>query len=134
MSFLRAVATVSGLTLASRAFGLVRDIMAAAIMGAGPVADAFFVALRLPNFFRRMTAEGAFSVSFVPLFTKSLHTEGREEATQFANEAMAIMLAVLIPFCVLAIIFMPFVLDILAPGFSHEGGRYELAVTLTRIT
>lgn len=134
MSLLRAAATVSGLTLASRVFGLVRDIMAAAIMGAGPVADAFFVALRLPNFFRRMTAEGAFSVSFVPLFTKSLHTEGRDQAQQFANEAMAVMLAVLIPFCVLAIIFMPFVLGILAPGFSVEGGRYDLAITLTRIT
>lgn len=134
MSFLRAVATVSGLTLASRAFGFVRDVMAAAIMGAGPVADAFFVALRLPNFFRRMTAEGAFSVSFVPLFSKTLQQEGREAARDFANQAMAIMLAVLIPFCVLAMIFMPQVLLVLAPGFSGADGRYELAITLTRIT
>lgn len=134
MSFLRAVATVSGLTLASRVFGFVRDVMAAAIMGAGPVADAFFVALRLPNFFRRMTAEGAFSVSFVPLFSKTLQQDGREAARDFANQAMAMMLAVLIPFCVLAMIFMPQVLTILAPGFSDGDGRFELAVTLTRIT
>jgi hypothetical protein len=135
MSFLRAVATVSGLTLASRVFGFVRDVMAAAIMGAGPIADAFFVALRLPNFFRRMTAEGAFSVSFVPLFTRTLQQDGKEAATDFANQAMAIMLAVLVPFCVLAIIFMPYVLHVLAPGFDDHGGtRFDLAVTLTRIT
>lgn len=135
MSFLRAVATVSGLTLASRVFGLVRDILSAAIMGAGPVADAFFVALRLPNFFRRMTAEGAFSVSFVPLFSKTLEQEGKDAARIFANQAMALLLAVLVPFCVLAMIFMPQVLWVLAPGFGHEGGiRFDLAVTLTRIT
>jgi putative peptidoglycan lipid II flippase len=135
MSFLRAVATVSGLTLASRVFGFVRDVMAAAIMGAGPIADAFFVALRLPNFFRRMTAEGAFSVSFVPLFSKTLQQEGKEEATNFANQSMALLLMVLVPFCVLAIIFMPYVLHVLAPGFDDHGGeRFDLAVTLTRIT
>jgi putative peptidoglycan lipid II flippase len=135
MSFLRAVATVSGLTLASRVFGFVRDVLAAAIMGAGPIADAFFVALRLPNFFRRMTAEGAFSVSFVPLFTRTLQQEGKETANEFANQAMAILLAALVPFCVLAIIFMPYVLHVLAPGFDDHGGeRFDLAVTLTRIT
>src|SRR5688572_3289216 len=108
MSFLRAVATLSGLTLASRVFGLVRDLMAAAIMGAGPVADAFFVALRLPNFFRRMFAEGAFGVSFVPLFSKTLQQEGKEAATDFANQAMAVLLVFLLPMSILAIIFMPF--------------------------
>jgi len=134
MSFLRAVATVSGLTLASRAFGFVRDVMAAAIMGAGPVADAFFVALRLPNFFRRMTAEGAFSVSFVPIFTKTLEQEGREAARDFANQSMAMLLVILIPFSLLAMIFMPQVLTVLAPGFTEGDGRFYLAVTLTRIT
>jgi putative peptidoglycan lipid II flippase len=134
MSFLRAVVTVSGLTLASRAFGFVRDVMAAAIMGAGPIADAFFVALRLPNFFRRMTAEGAFSVSFVPLFSKTYQQDGKDAAITFANQVLAVMLAVLIPFCIVAIIFMPQVLWVLAPGFTDEGARYTLAITLTRIT
>lgn len=135
MSFLRAVVTVSGLTLASRAFGFVRDVMAAAIMGAGPVADAFFVALRLPNFFRRMTAEGAFSVSFVPLFTKTLEQEGRSAAIDFANMAMAFMLVILVPFSAVIMVFMPQFLHVLAPGFADDGdGRFELAVTLTRIT
>ncbi len=135
MSFLRAFATVSGLTLASRVFGFVRDVLSAAIMGAGPIADAFFVALRLANFFRRMTAAGAFSVSFVPLFSKTLEQEGQEPARQFANQAMAFLLAILVPFCVLAIIFMPQVLYVLAPGFNTEGGvRFDMAVTFTRIT
>jgi len=134
MSFLRAAATVSGLTMASRVFGFIRDVMAAAIMGAGPIADAFFVALRLPNFFRRMTAEGAFSVSFVPLFSKTLQQDGQEVAQEFANQTMAMMLAILIPFSIVAMIFMPQVLALLAPGFSETDGRFELAVTLTRIT
>lgn len=134
MSFLRAAATVSGLTMASRVFGFIRDVLAASIMGAGPVADAFFVALRLPNFFRRMTAEGAFSVSFVPLFSKTLEVEGHEFAQEFASQTMAMMLAILIPFCIVAMIFMPAFLTLLAPGFIGEDGRFELAVTLTRIT
>jgi len=135
MSFLRAAATVSGLTLVSRVFGFIRDVMAAAIVGAGPVADAFFVALRLPNFFRSVAAEGAFSVSFVPLFSKTLRTEGQEVAQEFASQTMAVMLAVLIPFSIVAMIFMPQVLTVLAPGFQDGGGeRFALAVTLTRIT
>ncbi|MDB5477840.1 MAG: mviN, partial [Alphaproteobacteria bacterium] len=138
MSFLRAAATVSGLTLASRVFGFVRDVLAAAIMGAGPVADAFFVALRLPNFFRSVAAEGAFSVSFVPLFSKTLHAEGQEVAQEFASQAMAMMLAVLIPFTVVAMFFMPEVLSVLAPGFRGSDGtggeRFAMAVTMTRIT
>lgn len=134
MSFLRAAATVSGLTMASRVFGFIRDVLAASIMGAGPVADAFFVALRLPNFFRRMTAEGAFSVSFVPLFSKTLEVEGQEVAQEFASQTMAVMLAVLIPFSILAMIFMPQVLSVMAPGFSGSDPRFPLAVMLTRIT
>jgi putative peptidoglycan lipid II flippase len=135
MSFVRAAATVSGLTLVSRICGFVRDVMAAAIVGAGPVADAFFVALRLPNFFRSIAAEGAFSVSFVPLFSKTLTNEGQEVAQEFASQTMAVMLAVLIPFSLVAMFFMPQVLTVLAPGFQNGGGeRFHLAVTLTRIT
>lgn len=135
MSLLRAVATISGLTMASRVFGLARDILSAAIMGAGPIADAFFVALRLPNFFRRMTAEGAFSVSFVPIFAKTLTQEGKEEAEEFSNQSLALLLLILVPFSLLAIIFMPYVIHVLAPGFDENGGeRFDLAVTLTRIT
>src|SRR3954465_999566 len=98
MSFFKAIATVGGFTLASRLMGFIRDVLTASFLGAGPVADAFFIALKLPNFFRRITAEGAFSVSFVPMFSKLLAEEGPEEARKFAEEAQAVMLAVLIPF------------------------------------
>ncbi|MEZ5813772.1 MAG: lipid II flippase MurJ [Alphaproteobacteria bacterium] len=69
MKLAKAMATVAGLTGLSRIFRIIRDILTASVLGAGPVADAFFVALKLPNFFRRVTAEGAFSVAFVPLYS-----------------------------------------------------------------
>lgn len=134
MSFYKAIATVGGLTFLSRICGFARDILTATYLGAGPVADAFFVALKLPNFFRRMTAEGAFSVSFVPLFAKDLETEGRASAIKFAEEAQAMMLGVLIPFTVVAIVAMPWVLMLIAPGFGSTPERYQLAVDLSRIT
>jgi putative peptidoglycan lipid II flippase len=76
MSFSRAIATVGGLTLVSRLAGFVRDILTASVLGAGPVADAFFIALKLPNFFRRLFAEGAFGVAFVPLSRLSFRSKG----------------------------------------------------------
>ncbi|MEM8915728.1 MAG: lipid II flippase MurJ, partial [Pseudomonadota bacterium] len=83
MTLFKAIATVSGLTLVSRIAGFARDILTASILGAGPIADAFFVALRLPNFFRRIFAEGAFSASFVPLYSEKSETEGRPVAVDF---------------------------------------------------
>jgi putative peptidoglycan lipid II flippase len=134
MSFLRATFTVGAMTILSRVLGFVRDVLSANIMGAGLVADAFFVALKLPNFFRRMTAEGAFSVSFVPLFTRALKEDGEEAANQFATQAMLWMSAILVPFSILAIIFMPEVIFLIAPGFDTDPERYALGVTLSRIT
>ena len=134
MSFLRATFTVGAMTILSRVLGFVRDVLSANIMGAGIVADAFFVALKLPNFFRRMTAEGAFSVSFVPLFTRTLQEDGAEAAGRFASQAMAWMAAVLIPISILAIIFMPHVIFLIAPGFDSDPQRYALGVILSRIT
>lgn len=134
MSFYKAIATVGGMTLLSRLCGFARDILTATYLGAGPVADAFFVALKLPNFFRKVTAEGAFSVSFVPLFAKELGTHGRDSAVRFAEEAQAMMLGVLIPFTVVAIVAMPWVLMLIAPGFGSTPERYALAVELSRIT
>jgi putative peptidoglycan lipid II flippase len=134
MSFARAVATVAGLTLVSRVLGFVRDVLTADILGAGAVADAFFVAFKLPNFFRRLFAEGAFSVTFVPLFAKVAHAEGQDAAATFAEEAQAAILAILIPMTVALLLFMPWVMLILAPGFEAGTERYELAVKLCRIT
>ncbi len=134
MSLVRAIATVGGLTMVSRVAGFARDILTAAIMGAGPVADAFFVALKLPNLFRRLFAEGAFSVSFVPLFSAELQSRGRAAAVAFAEEALAMMVAVLVPLTVLAVAVMPWAIPLIAPGFADEPQRYGLAVELTRIT
>ncbi|MEA1937722.1 MAG: murein biosynthesis integral membrane protein MurJ [Pseudomonadota bacterium] len=133
MSFMRAFATVSGLTMISRLLGFVRDLTIAAFMGAGPVADAFFVAFKLPNFFRRLSAEGAFSVAFIPLFSGKLETEGVEAARGFTNRAFALMLAILIPFTILMILAMPVAIMLLAPGFADEPDRFALAVLLGRI-
>ena len=134
MSFGRSVATVGGLTLISRILGFIRDVMSAQILGAGPVADAAFVAFRLPNLFRRLFAEGAFSVAFVPLFSGTLEEDGQAKAADFAEQAQAVMLLVLAPLTILAIIFMPDIMIVLAPGFRPGTDRYDLAVTLSRIT
>lgn len=134
MKLFKAMATISSWTLLSRIAGFVRDMLTAVVLGAGPAADAFFVALKLPNFFRRITAEGAFSAAFVPVFSGKLATEGRDEALTFARNAQAVMLLILIPFSIVMIIAMPFVIYVIAPGFAGGNGRYDLAVELSRIT
>ena len=88
MKLYRSFLTVGGLTLLSRILGFVRDILAAAVLGTGFVADAFYVAFRFPNLFRRLFGEGAFNSAFVPLYAAKLEGEGRESAQKFASEAM----------------------------------------------
>ena len=134
MALLRSVATVGSYTLVSRVFGFVRDILTAAILGAGPVADAFFVAQRLPNLFRALFAEGAFSAAFVPLASGALAEGGKPAAREFAEQAFAVLASVLFVFVVVGEIFMPAVMRVVAPGFATEPGKFELAVDLTRIT
>ncbi|MCD8562776.1 MAG: hypothetical protein LRY54_01660 [Alphaproteobacteria bacterium] len=134
MSLIKAMATVAGMTALSRITGFIRDVFTAAILGAGPVGDAFFVALKLPNFFRRVTAEGAFSVSFVPLYSKKLEKEGEESADIFASNLFMMMLASLSIFTVVCMIFMPVILYITAPGFQDDPQRYDLALEFSRIT
>ena len=134
MALIRSVVTVSGYTLASRIFGFVRDVAVAAVLGAGAVADAFFVALQLPNLFRRLFAEGAFSAAFVPLFSDRLARDGRESAHAFAEEALAALLAVLFVLVLAFQIAMPWAMLVLAPGFADEPEKFDLAVLFTRIT
>ncbi len=131
---IRHVLTVGAWTGASRILGFVRDIAIAARLGAGPEADAFFVALKLPNFFRRLFGEGAFAAAFVPMFAGSLAGEGREAARRVAEGALAVMVATLAALTLLAIVFMPEAMTLLAPGFVDEPYRFGLAVELTRIT
>ncbi len=134
MKLYRSFATVGGLTLLSRVFGFLRDILIAAILGSGAVADAFFVAFRFPNLFRRLFGEGAFNAAFVPLFAKRLEGEGREAARAFAEEAMAGLVFILLAITIVAEITMPFLMYGLAPGFSETPEKFDLAVLLTRIT
>src|SRR2546426_5167205 len=125
--------TVGGLTLVSRATGFVRDIVLAAVLGAGPVADAFFVALRLPNHFRAIFAEGAFNAAFVPAYAH-LHGKSEASARLFADRIFTLLFAAQVILLVAAWVFMPEVIAILAPGFKDDPARGELAISLTRIT
>src|SRR2546430_2833348 len=126
--------TVGGLTLVSRVTGFFRDVMLAAILGAGPAADAFFVALRLPNHFRAIFAEGAFNAAFVPAYARIRQQGGVDPAKLFADRAFTILFGCVGFLVVLALIFTPEVISLLAPGFSEDPGRFALAVELTRIT
>ncbi|MFQ5984352.1 MAG: murein biosynthesis integral membrane protein MurJ [Alphaproteobacteria bacterium] len=134
MTFLRSVATVGGYTMVSRVLGFVRDILIAAFLGAGPVADAFFVAFRIPNLFRRLVAEGAFAAAFVPLFSRHLEREGQSAARAFAEEALAVLLSTLLLFTILVEISMPWLMHVIAPGFGDEPDLFALAVRFTRRT
>jgi putative peptidoglycan lipid II flippase len=134
LALVRSFATVSSYTVLSRLLGFVRDVMIAAILGAGPLADAFFVAFKLPNFLRRLFAEGAFNAGFVPLFAGTLEAEGKTAARAFAEQAQAILLAILVPLVIVAIAAMPWVIAVMAPGFEYGGERYQAAVELSRIT
>ncbi|MBK8176408.1 MAG: murein biosynthesis integral membrane protein MurJ [Rhodospirillales bacterium] len=133
MSLLRSILTIGGLTSISRVFGFIRDTLIAAFLGAGPVADAFFVALRFPNLFRSLFAEGAFSAAFVPIFVGTLTTDGRDQALAFAERAMAVLTTVLLVFVLAVEILMPLAMMALAPGFIGTQ-TFDLAVTFSRLT
>jgi len=134
MALLRSIATVGGYTIASRVLGFVRDILIARLLGAGMIADAFFVALRFPNLFRSLFAEGAFNASFVPLFGRRLEDDGRAAARRFAEDVLAVLLSALLAFTVLAQIAMPWLMYAIAPGFADTPAKFDLAVQFTRIT
>jgi putative peptidoglycan lipid II flippase len=133
MSLLRNFATVGAGTASSRVLGFVRDIFIAAALGTGPVADAYFVAQRLPNLFRRLFAEGAFASAFVPLFTKSHEGDGPEAGHRFAEESLAALTSLLIVVSVVAEIAMVWLTFGLAPGFAADPEKFSLAVLLSRI-
>jgi putative peptidoglycan lipid II flippase len=126
--------TVGGYTLLSRLTGFARDIMLAAILGAGPVADAFFVALRLPNHFRAIFAEGAFNAAFVPAYAHVHGERGEASARLFSDRIFTLLFASQLILLMIAWLFMPQAMSILAPGFSEDAEQRRLAIELTRIT
>jgi putative peptidoglycan lipid II flippase len=133
MSLFKSAATVGGFTLISRVLGFVRDQLIAFTLGTSFVAEAFFVAQRFPNLFRALFAEGAFNNAFVPLFAKRIEGDGEMRARAFAVEVFSVLLAWLLLFSAVAMMAMPLLIYVIAPGFKADGERFELAVDLTRI-
>lgn len=133
MKLYRAFATVGGMTMLSRILGFLRDILIAAALGTGAIADAFFVAFRLPNLFRRLFGEGAFNSAFVPLFAKELEGSGAGAARKFAEESLAVLLFALLVFTALAELAMPWLMYVFAPGFADTPEKFDLGILLTRI-
>ena len=132
MNLMKAIGTIGGLTMVSRVAGFAREMVMARVMGASAAADAFLVAFRLPNTFRRLFGEGAFSAGFVPLFSQRFHGEGgAEEAKRFSDEVLAVFLPTLILFTLAFEIIMPLFVAAIS-GYSGE--KLALATFLTRIT
>lgn len=134
MSLFKSVATFGGLTLVSRVTGFLRDMVLASYLGAGAVSDAFVVAFKLPNLFRSLFAEGAFTSAFVPLFSQKLVTEGKKRSIFFAAQAISVLVLFVGVFVLLFELLMPWVVEVLAPGFRSEPEKIELATQLCRIT
>lgn len=134
MNLLRALATVSGMTLLSRILGFVRDFVIARAFGAGMATDAFFVAFKLPNLLRRMFAEGAFSQAFVPILGEYKNKRSVEETRTLVDHVASLLSMTLFAVTAIGIAAAPLLVWISAPGFSADAGKFELTVTLTRIT
>ncbi len=131
---LKKILSVGGWTLVSRITGFLRDVVMAALMGTGVVADAFVVALRLPNHFRAIFGEGAFNSAFIPTYARVHETGGPDPARLFADRVFSLMLIVQVGLLAAAFLAMPWVVRLLAPGFADDPVKFDLAVTLTRIT
>jgi putative peptidoglycan lipid II flippase len=134
MGLFRSAATVGFLTLVSRVIGFLREIIFAAFLGAGPLADAFFISLRLPSLFRSLFDEGAFSTAFVPGFAGTVAERGKQAMRLDAEDALGVLLSIPWAFVVLGEFLMPAIIHVLAPGFATDPGKFALAVELTRIT
>ena len=134
MSLAKSTATIGFYTLLSRILGFARDVTIASALGASYRSDAFFVAFKLPNYLRRLFAEGAFNSAFIPMYAGQLAVDGHEKARAFSSEAMSFLLVILLAVTALFMIFMPQLMVILAPGFSDDPIKFELTVALTRIT
>ena len=134
MSIFKAVTTVGGYTVLSRIFGMAREILMSHFLGAGLLADAFVVAFKFPNFFRRFFAEGAFNAAFVPIFAGELASQGKEQAKKIASDVFSFMAIVLLVFCLIIMVATPFLMPVLAPGFGTTPERLNVAIEFIRIT
>ena len=133
MNLFKSTTTFSFFTLISRILGYIRDILIAIFLGAGPLADAFFVAFRIPNTFRRLFSEGSFNAAFVPSYASEL-ANGKDQSEKFATSVFSLLIISLF-FLVLVIeIFMPLFVFLIAPGFTGNESKMDVAINLTRIT
>ena len=133
MNLIKSTGTFSFFTIVSRILGYLRDLLIAIYLGSGPIADAFFVAFRIPNTFRRLFSEGSFNAAFVPSYSSEL-TIGKKKANNFANKIFNLLLIFLIVTVLLIEVFMPGFIFILAPGFAENNEKLETTIFLTRIT
>ena len=133
MNLIKSTGTFSFFTIISRILGYIRDILIAIFLGAGPLADAFFVAFRIPNTFRRLFAEGTFNAAFVPSYASEL-SNGKENADKFATRVLSLLIFILLILVLIIEIFMPLFVYLIAPGFSEDEEKLNLAINLTRIT
>ncbi|OUW57654.1 MAG: murein biosynthesis integral membrane protein MurJ [Candidatus Pelagibacter sp. TMED197] len=133
MNLLSSTYVFSFFTLLSRILGYLRDILIAIFLGASIFADAFFVAFRLPNTFRRLFAEGTFNAAFIPSYV-SIKNESKDEGKKFADEVLNFLILILLFIIILVEIFTPYLVYLIAPGFMEDGQKFNLAVEFTRIT
>lgn len=130
---IKSTAATGGMTLLSRISGLVRDVVFAGIMGSGLVADAFFVAFRIPNFFRRLFGEGALSQAFVPVFSEYRETATAEQTREFLDYMVGRLSAILIVITVIGVLAAPGLVAVIAPGFLDDEEKFQLTVDALRI-
>ena len=133
MNLIKSTTTFSFYTLISRVLGYIRDLLIAIYLGSGPIADAFFVAFRIPNTFRRLFSEGTFNAAFVPSYSSEL-VKGKNKAQNFANEIFNLLFIILFFIVVIIEILMPGFVYIIAPGFNENSEKLSLTIYLTRIT
>ncbi|MDB9821052.1 murein biosynthesis integral membrane protein MurJ, partial [Candidatus Pelagibacter sp.] len=132
MNLIKSTGTFSFFTIISRLLGYVRDVLIAVFLGVGPLADAFFVAFRIPNTFRRLFSEGTFNAAFVPSYSSLL--DNKKKSQQFANNILNLLIVGLFFLVLIIEIMMPLFVFLIAPGFEYDYQKMELAITLTRIT
>ena len=133
MNLIKSTSTFSFYVLISRILGYLRDVLIAIYLGSGPIADAFFVAFRIPNTFRRLFSEGTFNAAFVPSYSSEV-VQGKKRAQQFANNVFNLLLIGLLFLILVIEIFMPTFVFLIAPGFTENSEKLELTILLTRIT
>ncbi|MGD2141526.1 MAG: murein biosynthesis integral membrane protein MurJ [Burkholderiales bacterium] len=134
MNLLKALATVSSMTLVSRVLGLIRDVIIARVFGAGLATDAFFVAFRIPNLLRRLFAEGAFSQAFVPVLGEYRTVRGDRDTKLLVDHVASLLATVLIIVAVIGVIAAPLIIYVSAPGFAADADKFDLTVALLRLT